>query len=494
MGRSFEEILAKCLEAVAQGQLTVEDCLSLYPDLADRLEPELRLALGLRRAYLAQAPSAQFQAGARQRFLSAARTREAVPPSVSVQGRLAQAVSAIRHRFAPPGALAKPALAVALILVLTFAGFSSFVMATSGDTLPGDWRYPAKRLTERVRLTFAFGDETKRDVRIDIAAERLWELENMAARSRPIGDRLLRELAESTDSLVDDLDSSPVPAPQIERISNLTAQQQQVLEQVTPLVTEDAADELDVARQVSSDGHERALFALSLAQASEEGGGPDEALAPTEGTPGGESTRGSEATPGSTAAAEPSPTGTPSAGATPTPEGEEEAAAAGATPTPEGEEEAVASSPTAEPEKTQVPPAPPPPAETPEAAPTATAGPPAPTPEPVMASAPKDAAGGIAWSEYTMGNFSVRVPAPRETDWAISRLRNPDGNEVLFVGHRFQNRFDAVVTIEVATAEASVGVLIDGAIVTTDLQTVSDVQPALKEIIRHIVASAVVRS
>jgi hypothetical protein len=484
MRRSFEDILAGCLEAVAQGQLTVEDCLSLYPDIADRLEPELRLALALRQTYLAQAPTTSFQAASRQRFLSAARTRKAAPAPSSVQGRLAQAMSAMRHRFAPPATLAKPALVVALILVLTFTGFSSFVMATAGETLPGDWRYPAKRLSEQVRLTFAFGDETKRDVRIDIAAERLWELENMAARSRPIGDRLLRELANNTDSLVQDLDSNPVPAPQIERISNLTAQQQEVLEQVTPLVTEDAADELEVARQVSSDGHEKALFALSLAQAGEEGGGPDGALAAGEGTP------GSTATPGGTTVAEPSPTGTPPVEGTPTPEGEQ-AGAAAATPTPEGQEEIVAPTPTAVPEETEVPPATPTPEETVEAVPTPTPGPPPPTPVAEMAPVSGDATGGIAWSELTLGNFSVRVP---QKTWAISRLRDAEGDEVLFVGHRFNGRFDAVVTIKVSTAEASVGLLIDGSLTTTNLQTVSELQPELNEIIRHIVASAIVRS
>src|SRR3989304_60909 len=222
MGRSFEDSLAECLEAVAQGHSTVEDCLALYPENAERLKLELRLGLGLRQAYASQVPDAEFQAAARERFLSAARAPEAVRAPSSIQARLAGLVSAVRWRLAPPTLVARPALASLAVLLVTFVSLSSYVAATAGDTLPGDWRYPAKRLGEQVRLTFSFGDETKRSVRISITEERLWEVENLAAKGRPIGDSLLRDLADYTDSLVADLDPVSGPPHQIERISNRT--------------------------------------------------------------------------------------------------------------------------------------------------------------------------------------------------------------------------------------------------------------------------------
>ena len=42
MRQRFEDILAECLEAVTAGQRTIEECLALYPQWSDRLEPLLR--------------------------------------------------------------------------------------------------------------------------------------------------------------------------------------------------------------------------------------------------------------------------------------------------------------------------------------------------------------------------------------------------------------------------------------------------------------------
>ncbi len=428
MGRSFEDILAECLEAVAQGHSTVDDCLALYPENAERLESELRLGLGLRQAYASQAPQPDFQAAARQRFLSAARAPEALRAPSSIQARIAGLVSAVRLRLAPPTLAARPALAVAAVLLIFFVGFSSYVAATAGDTLPGDWRYPAKRLGEQVRLSFSLGDETKRSVRISITEERLWEVENLAAKGRPIGDRLLRELANSTDSLVQDLDPVSVPPQQIERISDLTAQQQEVLEQVEPLVEEKAVDELDLAKQVSSEGHEKAVFALALAGSPEEGGETAVgAEATATGTP-------ASPTPGASVLNEPTPAGTPSAGATPV------------TPVTPGNtplaEPTLAGTPSAEP--TGVPEVAE--GETPTMAPDNTGEPtPEPTPTPpVRERIPltDDTTGGITWSLLSVGDFSVRVPAPEEQEWVVSNFRPGQEGETVFVGHRWGNRFD----------------------------------------------------
>jgi hypothetical protein len=271
------------------------------------------------------------------------------------------------------------------------------------------------------------------------------------------------------------LQPDSVPTQQIERITDLTAKQQDVLGQVAPLVETNAADELQEAMVVSSEGHDMAVLALALAQArsNSEGQGPNGKATPGAGgtpsaTPGAEGSPGASATPGSAAFAGSSPTGTPSATATPTP-GSPTPGVPAPTSTPEAPVEGT-------------------PALTPEATPT-------PTP-PVRERVPllDDDTGGITWSLLTIGNFSVRVPAPEEDAWVVSNLAQGQESEIIFVGHRWGNRFDTVVTISVPTGEASLGVLVNGTLLTANPQEVTQLAPALKEIILHIVDSATVGS
>ena len=185
MKQRFEEILAECLEAVTTGQRTVEECLALYPDWRDRLEPLLRLGYRLGQAPLPE-PDSAFREAARERFLAAAQARAVVSrrprrflPALPVLSRWSWRLDA---RL--PG-WRRVAATMAVALLIGFVGFSSFAVATAGDSLPGDWRYPVKRLTERTRLTFTFGEDARRDYRIGLAEERLHEVQEMASQEQP---------------------------------------------------------------------------------------------------------------------------------------------------------------------------------------------------------------------------------------------------------------------------------------------------------------------
>jgi hypothetical protein len=470
MGRSFDEILAECLEAVAQGQRTVEDCLALYPEDAEQLELLLRVGSLLDEMRLPE-PDPAFQRAARERLLATAQARAV--PSRGLRRLLAplRALDQWREHLAPTASWRRVAASLALAVLIGFVGFSSFVAASAGDSVPGDWRYPIKRLTERARLTFTIGADARRDYRITLAEERLYELQKMASEERRIGESVLRQLTQATEPLVQALQPDSVPTEQVERITDLTAKQQDVLGEVAPLVETNAVDELQEAMVVSSEGHEKAV--LALAQASSNGGsqGPNGGATPGAGgtpsvTPGAGRLPGASTTPGGAASAGSSPTGTPSAVATPTP----------GSPTP------------------GVP------------APTSTPGAPvegtaAPTPEATQSPTPavgervlllSDDTGGITWSLLTIGNFSVLVPAPEEDAWVVSNLPQGQESEIIFVGHRWGNRFDAVVTVSVATGDASTAVLVNGTLLTASPQEVAKLVPALKEIILHIVDSATV--
>src|SRR3990170_31977 len=183
MRQRFEDILAECLEAVTAGQRTIEECLALYPQWSDRLEPLLRLGSRLDQTPV-PGPDPSFQQEARERFLAAGRAWAARSPQPR---RFLPALPRLpQWRWRPIGRPAlqgwhRPAVTAALGLLIALFGFSSFVVASAGDPLPGDWRSPVKRLTERPRLTFTFGEDARRDYRISLAEERTHEVQELVA-------------------------------------------------------------------------------------------------------------------------------------------------------------------------------------------------------------------------------------------------------------------------------------------------------------------------
>jgi hypothetical protein len=461
--RRFQDVLDECVASVAERRLTVEECLRLYPQWAERLEPLLRLAAELPRAYTAQ-PRDAYQAESRRRFLAAVHGPRQ-PAAVSKRPLLA-----IPWPPRLPQRLPRPVLAALAAAVLAVVVFPSFLLVTSGDSLPGDWRYPIKRTGERVRFAFVFGEDSRRSFRIGLAEERLEELEALAAGGRSIKESAIRELARHTEPLVEDLDpQDPVAVPQdhVERIEVLMAKEQEILDQVEPLIEENAADDLQQAKEVSSEGQVRALTILSLAasqepQATREGtatAGPMASPAATaEGTPGATVMARGTATVAS--AAEGSPTGTAATPAGPTPESTPIPHATG---TPAAEE----------------------PAATPEA--TAEATPPAVIRRVVPL--PEDSTGGLGWSLVTIGDFSARVPNHLENGWVVSNHRLGQPGERLFIGHRLGLTFDVVVTIKVESGEASVYALIEGASQRIKVEDVATTVPSAAEIVFHILES-----
>ena len=401
MKQRFEEILAECLEAVTTGRRTVEECLTLYPHWRDRLEPLLGLGYRLGQAPLPE-PDSAFREAARERFLAAVQARALVSrrprrflPALPVLSRWS-------WRPAPAFGWRRMAATMAAAVLIAFFGFSSFVVASAGDSLPGDWRYPFKRLTERTRLAFTFGEDARRGYRIGLAEERLYEVQEMASQERQIGESVLRQITETTESLVRALEPESVPPAQIERITDLTANQQDTLDRVAPLVEEKAVDELEQARVISSEGHEKAVQALALAQSQEEP--PEEVLGlttPQAGTP--------TVQTGASPTSEPTPGASPTAVATPTPAQGAGAGASG-TPTPEPTRASLEATPVPG-ELTPRPGESTPEAPSPSATPSA--------PEGQVVFLPDDTTGGIAWNLLIIGDLSMVVPV-EEGGWVVS--------------------------------------------------------------------------
>lgn len=460
--RRFEDILDECIASVTEGRRTVEECLTLYPQWAARLEPLLRLGAEVHDVYAAQ-PTATHQAEARGRFLAAVHGQRQPAPAHR------RPVLAIPWPPRLPQRVARPVLAAVATVVLAVVVFPSFLFVTSGDAVPGEWRYPIKRTSERVRFAFVFGEDARRSFRIGLAEERLEELEALVTRGRPIEESAIRELISHTEPLVEDLDPQDhvaVPQDHVERIEVLTAREQEVLVQAEPLIEELAADDLQQAKEVSSEGQVRALAILALAasgepQVTSEGtataGLMTSPAATAEATPGAAVMAGGTAT----AAADE----TPAAGTTATPVGPtpESTPAPGATGTPTAQELTA----------------------TPEA--TAEATPPAVIRE--MIPLPGDSTGGVGWSLITIGDFSARVPNHLENGWIVSNLSPGQTGETLLVGHRLGRAFDVVVTIKVESGQASIYAFIEGASQRIKVEDVASTVPSVAEIVFHVLES-----
>jgi hypothetical protein len=487
MKQRFEEILAECLEAVTTGQRTVEECLALYPDWRDRLEPLLRLGCRLGQAPLPE-PDSAFQEAARERFLAAAQGRAEAPRQ---PWRFLPALPALsRWRWRPvfnlqmgrPAGWRRVAAAMAAAFLIGFVGFSSFAVATAGDSLPGDWRYPVKRLAERTRLTFTFGEDARRDYRIDLAEERLYEVQELASHERQIGESVLRQLVETTEPLVRALEPDSVPSGQIERITDLTAAQQDTLDRVGPLVEDKAVDDLEQARVVSSEGHERAVEALAVALSQEESAREAAGLTtPQAGTP--------TVQPGTSPTGEPTHGASPTAAATPT-AAQGAGTSASGTPTPEPTPASVEATPVPG-EPTSLP------GESTPGAPSPTATPAA--PEGQLTLLPDDTAGGVAWNLLVIGDFSVVVPA-EEGGWVVSSPLSTEElgrhlQGLVAVGYLENGRATLAVIVTVADGTARIFVEEGGVSGEIGADQVRDVLSGPKaDIVSHILESVTVAS
>lgn len=171
----FEEILARCLEALDRGE-TIDQCLARYPAQGSELEPLLRLAVAVRsaprprlstdaytkgRAALhaqahyqqsLQAPFQNAQAHQNQPPLSARRAARRVPPTAIARSR-------IPHVQTPGPALflhRATGLFVSLMVLLCVVT----LLRNVAISLPGSSLYSTKRLAETVQgaLLIAAGE------------------------------------------------------------------------------------------------------------------------------------------------------------------------------------------------------------------------------------------------------------------------------------------------------------------------------------------------
>ncbi|TAK65791.1 MAG: hypothetical protein EPO22_04430, partial [Dehalococcoidia bacterium] len=263
----FEARLSECLEALREGRWDVAECLRRYPGHAAGLRPHLVAASKLIAAYGQPGPSEEFVRASRERFLVASgqRLHEAFDvepnPSFFVAARVRFLAAAHQMRMAQQNGESRiarlfqthaRAMASAAAVLIAALSFSTYTVASADNSLPGDWQYPVKLQTERVRLALAFSDGAKRDVKLDIAEERAREIEQLTKRGRIIGPGVLDRLVEQTKPLVDEA-GPDWNTGDVARLHTLAEREQVALKQAEPHIDPAAHVELAQARDVSKE-------------------------------------------------------------------------------------------------------------------------------------------------------------------------------------------------------------------------------------------------
>ena len=93
--KRLDRVLEECLTAYLEGRRSIEECLSLYPSLSDRLEPLLRAAVFVNDSFQFETPPSYIRERGLQRFLASARSR--------ARARALTRDLALRPRAAPWG-------------------------------------------------------------------------------------------------------------------------------------------------------------------------------------------------------------------------------------------------------------------------------------------------------------------------------------------------------------------------------------------------------
>jgi hypothetical protein len=256
MMMDFDNALESSLQALREGRADVGACLAQHPEHAEALRPLLIAAERLIAAYDTAEPSEGFAAAARERFRVATGERitetfDIEPsPSFFAAARVKFLMAAQRMRLGEKANRPQPRLpvfgsaykalgATAAAFVL-FAGLSGYTVASASDALPGETLYGVKLQTERVRLALAFTEGAERDVRLDIAAERVDEIEELTEKGRIIGPGVIDRLKEDTEPLADDLENNELDAGEIRRVQDITVKSQIVLDEAEEQVSDDA--------------------------------------------------------------------------------------------------------------------------------------------------------------------------------------------------------------------------------------------------------------
>jgi len=175
MTKGIETVLDECLACLADGE-SLEACLARYPQFRGELEPLLRTALTLRKAYARPAPSQEALARVRRGFLAEAERRQRALAERKRRGWL---------RWQPQFSLSR-GLATALLTLVLLFGLLGGGSIVSANSLPGDPLYGVKRASEKMLLLLTFDAQQRAALERQFESRRVEEVKKVVEQGRQV--------------------------------------------------------------------------------------------------------------------------------------------------------------------------------------------------------------------------------------------------------------------------------------------------------------------
>ncbi|NIR63421.1 MAG: hypothetical protein GWN00_08460, partial [Aliifodinibius sp.] len=120
-----------------------------------------------------------------------------------------------------------------LVLLILFWGMSTL----SANSVPGEFLYPVKVLTERVKFVLTFNAENRAELRLTFAEERLQELSEIYQKNGQVDTSLIKAMLEEARLALDKTPVTPQKASLIfSKASHLNATQKFYLSGIQPKV------------------------------------------------------------------------------------------------------------------------------------------------------------------------------------------------------------------------------------------------------------------
>lgn len=188
-----EEILARCIDEVLNGQSTVEDCLRRYPELRNELRPLLEITLSIQPPKVT--PSPEFRRRLRNRLL------EVMEPAKAAEGR-----KEVNHGwFISILSIRAVAISVLAFVVLTTGAGSVYAAQSS---LPGDVLYPVKLGVEKIQIAVTVNPEDKAYWHLKLVQRRIDEVATQVSLNRSPDVSGLATVPAQTDAALRDIEKT----------------------------------------------------------------------------------------------------------------------------------------------------------------------------------------------------------------------------------------------------------------------------------------------
>ncbi len=180
MTDSFESILDESISALQAG-VPIEEVLAEVPDYAPELRPLLYAAAILADPDPVPAPEER-KSALRGEYMKQLAELPAIP-SPTFSEKIQATLRIVRRRLTG-AAILNDLITVTITIALSLLVVALVLNYLAIDTIPGDFLYGVKRISENTQLSFAFNEDRRDDLEEKFNQRRLTEFEQLIEQNR----------------------------------------------------------------------------------------------------------------------------------------------------------------------------------------------------------------------------------------------------------------------------------------------------------------------